>query len=62
MTTRKALEKIERGSSPAESISNNGSGTVKQMWTSLHFDVISPGTFFLPLLDWEQWDLDFQHQ
>src|ERR687898_552665 len=44
MTARKALKKL-RELLPAESIVTTEVGQC-QMWTSLHFDVISPGTFF----------------
>ena len=44
LTARKALKKL-RELLPAESIVTTEVGQC-QMWTSLHFDVISPGTFF----------------
>lgn len=44
LTARKALKKL-REILPAEAIVTTEVGQC-QMWTSLHFDVISPGTFF----------------
>lgn len=44
LTARKALKKL-REILPANSIATTEVGQC-QMWTSLHFDVISPGTFF----------------
>jgi acetolactate synthase-1/2/3 large subunit len=44
LTARKALKKL-REVLPSESIVTTEVGQC-QMWTSLHFDVISPGTFF----------------
>src|SRR6058998_4084901 len=44
LTARKALKKL-RELLPPESIVTTEVGQC-QMWTSLHFDVISPGTFF----------------
>jgi acetolactate synthase-1/2/3 large subunit len=44
LTARKALKKL-REILPAEALVTTEVGQC-QMWTSLHFDVISPGTFF----------------
>src|SRR5919202_6343012 len=44
LTARKALKKL-REILPAQAIATTEVGQC-QMWTSLHFDVISPGTFF----------------
>ena len=44
LTARKAIKKL-REILPAEAIVTTEVGQC-QMWTSLHFDVISPGTFF----------------
>ncbi|HET7147963.1 MAG TPA: biosynthetic-type acetolactate synthase large subunit [Candidatus Nitrosopolaris sp.] len=44
LTARKALKKL-REVLPADSITTTEVGQC-QMWASLHFDVISPGTFF----------------